>query len=306
AIVTAGAGGAGTAGGAGGAGGAGTAGGAGLGGASAGVGGSAGAGMAGAAGGGMTACVGAGHALSLSGNGTGTASDSAKQNVDINMGSDLPIGNSARTVETWAYMRKDDWTGNKNTLFFYGKATPRPCPGFGLDFGAQVPSIDPFTNGGFDNDDQPTMLTAATSQWVHFAMVYDPAATPAVVLTYVNGDLKSTKVSDDGSVKILKTLDSHVTVGGYPDETAYFASYIDEFRVWKVARSAADIKATMSKTLTGTETGLVGYWQFNETSGTTAADSVTSAGHTAHPGTLMGSPVPTFAVPAMPTPVTCP
>ena len=31
---------------------------------------------------------------------------------------------------------------------------------------------------------------------------------------------------------------------------------------------------------------LVGYWKFDETSGTTAADAVTTSGHTAHNGTL--------------------
>ncbi|HEX3853083.1 MAG TPA: hypothetical protein VHW01_19105 [Polyangiaceae bacterium] len=62
----------------------------------------------------------------------------------------------------------------------------------------------------------------------------------------------------------------------------------------------------MNKTLVGNEDGLVGYWKFNETSGTTAADSVTTPGHTAHPGTLMGGIKPTFAVPAPPAPVSCP
>ena len=45
----------------------------------------------------------------------------------------------------------------------------------------------------------------------------------------------------------------------------------------------------MNKTLVGNEANLVGYWKFDETSGTTAADSVTTAGHTAHPGTLMAT-----------------
>ena len=56
-----------------------------------------------------------------------------------------------------------------------------------------------------------------------------------------------------------------------------------------MARSATEITATMSKTLVGNEANLVGYWKFDETSGTTAADSVTSAGHTPHPGMLMAT-----------------
>ena len=62
----------------------------------------------------------------------------------------------------------------------------------------------------------------------------------------------------------------------------------------------------MKNSLVGNEAGLVGYWKFNETSGTTAADSVTTAGHTAHNGTLKGNPAATFALPNPPSPVACP
>ena len=62
-----------------------------------------------------------------------------------------------------------------------------------------------------------------------------------------------------------------------------------------------------NKALVGNEAGLVGYWKFDETSGTNAADSVTAAGHTAHAGTLMANNtanMPTFVVST--APITCP
>ena len=42
----------------------------------------------------------------------------------------------------------------------------------------------------------------------------------------------------------------------------------------------------MKKTLVGNETGLVAYFKLDETSGTTAADSVSTQGHTPHNGVL--------------------
>ena len=222
---------------------------------------------------------------------------------------DLPIGNSNRTVELWAYMRASDWTANDNTLFFYGPfPSARDADGFGLDFGTpanSIGSIDPFTNALFDNDNQASGVSITTSQWVHFAMTWDGTQVNA----YVNGIQKSSKTSDDANQKILKTGTSVLAIGGYPGENAYFASYIDEFRVWNVTHSATEILATKDKTLLGNETGLVGYWKFNEAAGTTVADSVTTPGHTAHPGTLLAaSPnqVPTFVAPTPPTPVSCP
>ena len=96
-----------------------------------------------------------------------------------------------------------------------------------------------------------------------------------------------------------------LTIGGYPP--AFFNGQIDEFRIWSVARTAAQITSTMGTTLAGNEANLVGYWKFDETSGTTAADSVTSAGHTAHAGTLMANStanLPTCVVST--APISCP
>ena len=280
-------------------------GGGGTGGALAGAGGS-----AGSNGGAAGAMDCAGHALSLSANGTSNASDAAKARAVIDLMSDLPLGNVNRTVELWAYMKDSDWAGNTNTLFFYGPPnSARNADGFGLDFGnkmGQIGTIDPFTNAIFDNDNQSSGVTTTMSQWVHFAMAWNGTA----VLAYVNGVLKSTKVAPNNSAqKGLMTGASPFTLGGYPSENAYFAGIFDELRVWNVARSESELNSTMHKTLLGTESGLVGYWQFNETSGTSVADSVKSAGHTAHVGTLMAASagqVPTFVKPDPPAPVTCP
>jgi len=282
---------------------------AGLGNSAGGTGGVGGMGVAGTAGVGGTSTDCAGHAVSLSANGSGTASDAAKARVEVDLMSDLPIGSANRTVELWAYMKNTDWTANQNTLFFYGPyPSARDADGFGLDFGStsnSIGTIDPFTNAYFDNDNQASGVTAATPQWVHFAMTWNGTQVQA----YVNGVLKSTKTSDNATQKVLKTGTSVVTIGGYPGENAYFGDYIDEFRVWSVARSAAEILAAKDHALVGNEAGLVDYLQFNEDTGTTTADKVTTAGHTAHPGTLKAAAanqLPTFVVPNPPTPIKCP
>jgi hypothetical protein len=61
------------------------------------------------------------------------------------------------------------------------------------------------------------------------------------------------------------------------DQNLYqFQGQIDEVRVWNVARSQAQIQADMYSPLTGSESGLVGYWPFEEGSGTTASDNTTN------------------------------
>lgn len=228
----------------------------------------------------------AGMAISFDSN-VATNGDQAKSRVMVDFTSDttdLPIGNSPRTIEFWAFVLGSSWVGDANTMFEYGQVVSNG--GFGLDFGTQTGgTMDPYTNGTFDNDNQPSGIADyMTDQWIHFAMTYDQTA----LTLYVNGNYMAgmqgaRKMVTNG---MLATVRSMLTIGGNP-RGAYFNGQIDEFRMWNIARSQADIMATMGTTLVGNEDGLVGYWKFDDGTGTTAKDSVTTAGHTAHDGTLM-------------------
>ncbi|MEK6614683.1 MAG: LamG domain-containing protein, partial [Bacteroidota bacterium] len=57
---------------------------------------------------------------------------------------------------------------------------------------------------------------------------------------------------------------------------AYFSGQIDEVRIYNRALTQTEIRDNMCQKLTGNEAGLVGYWRFDETSGTTANDSQTN------------------------------
>jgi len=221
-----------------------------------------------------------GKAIALDSNVAGPA-DPNKSRVMVDFGAtDLPIGNAARTIELWAFVRTSSWRGDANTIFEYGVVGTNT--GFGLDFGGTPGTVDPYTNGSFDNDNQPSGIPdfATNDQWIHFAMTYDQTA----VTLYVNGVQQARKV---GAGMLATTL-TQLTIGGNP-RGAYFNGQIDEFRVWNVARSQADIMATMNHALKGDEAGLVGYFKFDDGAGTTAKDSVTTAGHTAHDGVFMAN-----------------
>src|SRR5262249_21466769 len=66
---------------------------------------------------------------------------------------------------------------------------------------------------------------------------------------------------------------------------AYFKGQMDEFRVWNIALSDAQIQANRNRRLTGTENGLVLYWKADELSGGLVIDSTANARH----GRLGGS-----------------
>ena len=283
------------------------------------AGGSSGAGTAGAAGsGGAGGTTGGGNcaknAISLSANGTGTASDAAHSRVSIDMMTDLPIGNAHRTVEFWAYIKPTDWMGEKNEVYVYGSPMTANTTNtaFGLDFGTNTvmgmannhATLNPYTNGSFTVDSTADLgVTSAAAQWLHVAMSWDGMS----FKTYVNGELKITKTD---AATMLATASTPLTMGCNPPILNCFNGLFDELRVWNVDRSAADIKANYGKSLVGNEAGLVGYWKFDEAPGAaSAADSVTPTAHPAHSGQLMAEMAaqkPTFVTPNPPAPITCP
>jgi hypothetical protein len=261
-----------------------------------------------------TATCGA-RVLSLSANGTGTDPDTADSHVEADLKTDLPIGNALRTIEFWAFIKTTDWAGDKNEIFYYG-ATGK-AGSLGMDFGTynvtgsttNHATLDPFTGGAFNDDSKLDLgITSAKDQWVHIAMVWDGTS----LLTYVNGALKLTSKSTVTGITTLATGQSVLSIGCNPTNTppACFNGYLAEFRVWNVARAAADILANYNKPAVGNETGLVAYYKFDDAAGaSTVADFVTTAGHIAHPGTLKADTTahnPTFIAPATALPLVCP
>jgi len=118
-----------------------------------------------------------------------------------------------------------------------------------------------------------TKITNTTSlnpnTWYHVAAVYDAASQTASL--YLNGALQqsATGVADMGGASTGGiTLGKAALSNGY-----YLAGAIDEVRFWNYARSQADIQDVMNTTLNGNESGLAGYWKFDDGSGTTSADS---------------------------------
>jgi hypothetical protein len=65
-------------------------------------------------------------------------------------------------------------------------------------------------------------------------------------------------------------------IGNASTSTYTFAGIIDEFRVWNVARSHSEIQSALGDYLNGDESGLVGYWMFNEGSGSVIHDGTAS------------------------------
>ncbi len=101
-------------------------------------------------------------------------------------------------------------------------------------------------------------------QWVHLAGTYDGAN----LKLYVNGVLVGTQAYTGNIAANSQPLLIGTGQGGFR-----FNGDIDDVAVWNVARSATEINADMAHSLTGNETGLVGYWTFDDRGNATIDDA---------------------------------
>jgi len=108
----------------------------------------------------------------------------------------------------------------------------------------------------------------ADGNWHHFTIVKTSSNTHL----YVDGHWAASKGSPianpDGNVFRLGRQ--------YGGNGEYFAGEIDEVRVWNYARNGVQTYADTYRYYTQNEWGLTSYWQFNEGSGTTTTDCVSS------------------------------
>ncbi len=174
------------------------------------------------------------------------------------------------TIEGW--IRTTDsrngtgwWQG---APLFYADVAGAPFDDFGVSI------LHHHLTFGVGNPDTTLEGTSAidTGDWVHVAVTR--VRSTGTITVFVNGVREASLDHPNHN-----SLDDpeFIDLGGNTINNNWLAATIDEVRVWNVARSESQIAATMSKRLTGSEAGLVGYWRFDDGSGATAIDSSPSS-----------------------------
>lgn len=74
------------------------------------------------------------------------------------------------------------------------------------------------------------------------------------------------KLYRNGKLVLATRATGKITTGQGLLMVGYYGNWVvDELRLWKTARTAAQIAGSMNKSLTGTEWGLSAYYPFNGT-----------------------------------------
>jgi len=174
----------------------------------------------------------------------------------VNCGTGPQItANNPRTIEAWAYTE----SFNKGGIFQAGITGSDK-----RDFSLRTQETDDEWLIQLWGEDIEVTLPGSKNAWHHYCLTYDGDS----VKLYYDGELM---ISENRN---LNTGSHDIYFGRWKDD--YFDGKIDEMRFWDIAIDSLQIRENMHLTLTGNESGLVGYWQFSRGSGTTAIEVVSA------------------------------
>ena len=194
------------------------------------------------------------------------------------------------TIEAWVKWERLGGRG-WNRVFNYGRGgRDLGLANLGAD-GAWLVAAEP--GGDLRQVVAPGALRVGT--WVHVAAVLGRGG----MRLYLNGTLAGTDAYPGGFAQLGSGTWNRLgkTVSDNPADLP-FKGALDEVRVWRVARTEAQIRATLEQKLTGQEPGLAALWNFDD-----PADPGRDASPGAQHGELRGqakvlaAPSPALAAP---------
>jgi hypothetical protein len=213
----------------------------------------------------LTFCAGGSVTLKAS-SAAGNALQFNGGNYTESVNSALPLGNASRTIEAWVK------TTGGGAVVNWGTTLTQQRSGL-LIIGGHVYYVG-------ENNDLQGSINVADGNWHHIAATWNGAT----LRLYVDGNADNSAPLSTHNTTGTTLRIGRRSVGDA--QTEYFNGSVDEVRIWNIAKTQAQIQASMNLNTAFNSTGLVAYYQLDETSGT----SITDATANNATGTLFASP----------------
>ena len=191
----------------------------------------------------------------------------------VNVPDDTAIDlTTAWTLEAWVYPRA---AGNGSDQDIISKWAGAADASYIMQID-RTGVLRVVTNNGSTQTIALSNTGLVNNAWQHVAATFEGDNLTGTLNLYING------VLDKAVANALTPINSTQPLafgreGNYPGGT--LNGVIDEVRLWKVVRSAADLATYRTQRLAGTEPGLVGYWRFDEGSEDVAFDATGRRNH---------------------------
>jgi len=192
--------------------------------------------------------------------------------VDIS-GSNLSTLSSSFTLATWAKFN------NVNGAFLIEKASPNNGANFYIWWSANDIGLGNSWIFGFRNSqntawkDHAYVNTPTAGIWYHVVFVFDDSGNTANL--YLDGALVKSEAETDSPYYGSENL--KIATNSNADSSYSLNGQIDEVRIYNRALSATEVaslyeRTSQAKITSPTNDGLVGYWSFEDATGTKATD----------------------------------
>ena len=212
----------------------------------------------------------------------GLPSDYGKGTRESNLKCDFSKG---VTVEFW--LKSDELADNtKQALFHLTNSVGANDLTIYLSGTTGSPFRLNYNSGALGNTDvvlNSSATTTSIADWTHFAVSLVDSGIGFLAKTYINGSQDDTTIiagAVPGAYRQSETL-AYIASGSHDEGHLFFSGSMDEFRFWKVERTAQDIGRNWFGQVRGgsnsdiSNTTLGVYYKFNEgITGVTATDSV--------------------------------
>jgi hypothetical protein len=172
------------------------------------------------------------------------------------------------TMEAW--VKWDGVTSGSNEFIFYNGHTS--LNGYGLFLNSGDSYRLSLLLGGNIVFNSTRSLTP--NVWQHVAIT---RSLSGQWYLYIDG--RKTDDEQNWYLASPNTPTDSTVVGANQVGGEIFGGQIDEFRFWKIARTADQILAGALSAVSKTDTNLVGYWRFDEAADTSAVDSTSNGFH---------------------------
>ena len=177
----------------------------------------------------------------------------------------------------FANLPVDTSPGAKTTVQFWmkwdGKNTHSEMP-FGWNMGYSLVFMGSYF--GFNTANGNALGTTSAGmedRWVHISATFiNGLPDEDNVELYIDGT--KMELADRNSPTVAsRTVSSTAYFGGWGTSSNYdFGGQLDELKIWNGTRTKEEVQNDMNSKASGTEASLIGYWSFDENSGTVTED----------------------------------
>jgi len=173
----------------------------------------------------------------------------------------LPVAGTNGTIEFWSYVP----TAETGTRYLISQG-----PDFYIGYKNGTITNEITLGANWDG----TGVRLPIGQWNHIAVVITSSGSNADL--YLNGKLVASVT--DGSFSTSNPNTGELLVGTDFTQTATANAVVDGLRVWNIPRTGAEIRSFMFSTVPSNTAGLTAFYNMDEGTGTTAANSSSTSG----------------------------